>query len=53
MAELVGQDSFHLGMREALQQGVEEDDALVGADAGEVGVAVGGAARVVDYEDAL
>ena len=52
MAEFVGQDRFHFLGCERLEQGVEEHDALVGAEAGEVGVAVAGAAGAVHHEHA-
>ena len=51
--QLVGENGLDFLVRETFQQGVEENDALIVADAGELGIAVGGAARVVDYEDAL
>src|ERR1700730_17008104 len=50
MAELVRQHRLDFGVSETLEQRVEEHDALVPADAGEVGVAVARAARVVDDE---
>src|SRR6185437_14426719 len=50
--ELVSQHGLDLRGRELLEQGVEEYDALVVADAGEVRIAVGGAAGAVDDEDA-
>ena len=53
MAQLVGEHRLDFRVREPLEQRVEEDDALVAADAGEVGVAVARAARVVDHEDPL
>ena len=38
--EFVRQHGFDLRWREACEQGVEEDDALVVAEAGEIGIAV-------------
>ena len=45
MAELMGEDRLDLLGREALEQRVEEHDALVGSESGEVGVAVARAAN--------
>ncbi len=53
VAELMGQHRLDLRLAQPLEQGVEEHDALVAADTGEVGVAVGRTARVVDHEHAL
>jgi len=50
MAELVRQHRLDLRVGETLEQRVEEHDALVPADAGEVGVAVARAPRVVHDE---
>ena len=53
MPQLMRQHRFDFRVREPLEQRVEEDDALVAADAGEIGIAVARAARVVDHEYAL
>src|SRR6267378_1990370 len=50
MAELVRQHRLDFRVSETLEQRIEEHDALVPADAGEVGVAVARAARVVHDE---
>src|SRR6185437_10442644 len=50
VSELVGEHRLDFGSFELLQQSVEEDDALVTADPGEVGVAVRGASRAVHHE---
>ena len=47
------QHRFDFLRRQARQQGVEEHDALVGAEAGEVGVAVRAALGAVHHEQAL
>ena len=52
VAQLVGQHRLDLGRLQLGQQGVEEDDPLAGAEAGEVGVAVGRALRAVHHEEA-
>ena len=51
MAELVGQHGHHLARAHRLEERVEEDDPLLAEDAGEVGVAVGGAAGGVHDGD--
>ena len=43
MPEFMGQHGFDFGHGEAGEQGIEEDDALVVTEAGEIGVAVAGA----------
>src|SRR6266851_5754320 len=53
MAELVREHRLDLGRREPLHERVEEDDALVGAEAGEIRVAVSRAARAVHDEEPL
>src|SRR5438045_7882385 len=50
MAELVRQHRLDFRVSETLEQRIEEHDALVAADAGEIGVAVARAARVVHDE---
>ena len=52
VAELVSEHGFDLERTQLLEQGIEEHDALVAADAGEVGIAVGRPARAIDDEDA-
>src|ERR1700757_4166818 len=52
VAELVRQHRLHFAVAEGLEQRVEEHDALVPADTGEVRVAVARAARAVDDEHA-
>jgi hypothetical protein len=52
MPQLVRQHRFHFRFAEALEQRVEEHDALVPPEAGEVGVAMARAARVVHHEHA-
>lgn len=49
VAQLMGQHRLHLGRVELVQQGVEEDDPLGRAEAGEVGVAMGRALRPVHH----
>src|SRR5437660_257855 len=50
MTELVREHRLDFGVRELLEERIEEHDALVAADAREVGVAVGRATRAVDDE---
>src|SRR5205814_10416475 len=50
VAELVRQHRLDFRMSETLEQRIEEHDALVAADAGEIGVAMARAARVVHHE---
>jgi len=51
MAELVGEHGLDFRKVDPSEQGVEEYDALVAADPGEIRVAVRGAARSVHHED--
>ena len=53
VAELVRQHRLDLAGRQPGEQGVEEDDALGRAEAGEVGVGVRRAAAAVHHEQAL
>jgi hypothetical protein len=52
VTQLVGQHGLHFGGGQLVEQGVEEDDALGGAKAGEVGIAMGRALRAVHHEQA-
>ena len=51
--QLVGEDGLDLALREALDERVEEHDALGATEAREVGVAVARALRAVHHEEAL
>ena len=53
MTELMRQHRFDLASVQFLQQGVEKDDALVAAEAGEIGVAMAGTPRAVHHENPL
>src|SRR5688572_1037400 len=53
VSELVGEHRLDLRGREALHQGIEEDDALGPAEPGEVGVAMARALRAVHDEEPL
>ena len=52
VAEFVGQHRFDFAGLQALEQGVEEHDPLVRAEAGEIGVAMAGTLGSVHDEDA-
>ena len=53
VSELVREHGFDFGSLQPLDQRIEEHDALVATDAGEVGVAVHGASRAVHHEHAF